>query len=58
MTDHTYRIRCSYGRYDTGTYAWTCRCGLTGSGLICKKYAIDDWRESHGLEPIYSYPVA
>lgn len=37
---------------DNGVYRWSCQCGRRDTGFGFRAYAEDDWRESHGLDPI------
>jgi hypothetical protein len=39
-----------------GTFAYRCTCGDWDSGYLTRDYAIDGWRESHGMDPLINYP--
>jgi hypothetical protein len=39
-------------------YTWRCTCGARGDrDILAYGYAVDDWRESHGLAPLITYPL-
>lgn len=41
----------------SGTYAYSCTCGLREGGYLVGPYATDGWREAHGLDPLIDYPL-
>lgn len=49
---------CIYPSSEDGHYSWSCTCGAHGArDILCREYAIDDWREGHGFDPLTNYPA-
>jgi hypothetical protein len=42
---------------DSGTYGYRCECGLSDGDYAHRLYAVDAWREAHGLDPVITYPL-
>lgn len=42
--------------YGTGLWRYSCGCGLRDDDFLTRDYAIDGWREAHGLDPVTNYP--